>query len=74
MDNNLIKDESKRKVFSTTIAEEIQEKFKKRCKRANMDMNEVLEILMHMYFTGQFSIKMVKSYKLSMKDENAGEL
>lgn len=72
--DNMIKDESKRKVFSTTIGEEIQDQFRKRCKRAGMDMNEVLEILMHMYFTGQFSIKMVKSYKLTMKDENAGEL
>jgi len=66
---NLMKDESKRRVFSTTIAEDIAVPFRKKCRRAGMDMNDILEVLMDMYIKDKFTIRTIKTYRLKMAEE-----
>lgn len=66
---NVMKDESKRRVFSTTIAEDIAIPFRKKCRRECMDMNDVLEVMMDMYLKGRFTIKMIKKYRIKMAEE-----
>jgi len=54
-----------RKQFTTTIDEEVQEKFKEKCSQNGEKMNDVLEAFMKSYINGDFVIE--KEVKFSIK-------
>lgn len=45
-----------RKPFTTTIDEQIQNRFKSKCAEQGIKMNEVLEVFMRMYTDGKFEM------------------
>ena len=53
-----------KKTFATPIDEELQNKFKTKCKQEGYKMNEVVEILMNGYINGQIQIEKEISYKI----------
>lgn len=55
---------STKKTFATPIDEELQNEFKAKCKQEGFKMNEVVEILMQGYISGQIQIKKEISYKI----------
>lgn len=55
---------STKKTFATPIDEELQNEFKTKCKLEGFKMNEVVEILMQGYISGQIQIKKEISYKI----------
>lgn len=54
-----------RKSFTTTINNEIQEKFKRKCKEKNEKMNDVLEAFMKGYIDDKYTLEV--SYSLQVK-------
>lgn len=53
-----------RKTFATPIDESIQNEFRSKCKQEGYKMNEVVEILMNGYISGQIQIEKEISYKI----------
>lgn len=53
-----------RKNFATPIDESIQNEFRLKCKQEGYKMNEVVEILMSGYISGQIQIEKEISYKI----------
>ena len=53
-----------RKNFATPIDESIQNEFRLKCKQEGYKMNEVVEILMSGYISGQIQIEKEISYKV----------
>ena len=53
-----------RKTFATPIDESIQNEFRLKCKQEGYKMNEVVEILMNGYISGQIQIEKEISYKI----------
>ena len=45
-----------RKPFTTTIDEQVQNKFKSKCTEQGIKMNDVLEVFMKMYTDGKFEM------------------
>ena len=45
-----------RKPFTTTIDEQIQNRFKSKCAEQGIKMNDVLEVFMRMYTDGKFEM------------------
>lgn len=56
-----------KKSFTTTIDENLQDKFKKACKENNDKMNVVLEAFMEGYVSGELSVE--KEVKYSVKNK-----
>ncbi|HAT4331380.1 hypothetical protein [Clostridium perfringens] len=54
-----------RKSFTTTIDEEIQNKFREKCKYNEEKMNDVLEAFMNEYIADKYRLKI--SYTLQQK-------
>ena len=54
-----------RRTFSTTIKEETIAAFKKKCDEDKIAYNDMLEMLMDLYLTGQISFQ--RSLTLNMK-------
>ena len=57
-----------RKNFATPIDEIIQEEFKAKCKRDGFKMNEIVEILMSGYISGEIQIRKEISYRIHQKE------
>ncbi len=53
-----------KKTFATPIDENLQNEFKTKCKQDGFKMNEVIEILMNGYISGQIQIEKEISYKI----------
>ena len=53
-----------RKNFATPIDESIQNEFRLKCKQEGYKMNEVVEILMSGYISGQIQIEKEIFYKI----------
>ena len=57
-----------KKNFATPIDEETIEEFKTKCKQEGYKMNEVVEILMTGYVSGDIQIRKEISYKIHQKE------
>lgn len=57
-----------RKTFATPVDENLQEVFKKECKKQGYKMNEVIEILMNGFVSGDIQIEKEISYKIHQKE------
>ncbi len=53
-----------RKQFTTTIEEDLQKIFKKKCMENNDKMNDVLEAFMESYNKGDFKVKRIVKFEL----------
>lgn len=58
-----------RKAFTTTIDKAIVSEFRKKCAKEGLNMNDVLEVLMAGYSTGQLNISF--SYKIAASQTNS---
>lgn len=56
-----------RKQFTTTIEEDIQNKFRDKCNKKGDKMNDVLEAFMDAYLKDEFSIEKVVRFTLKSK-------